>query len=99
MALPYEAFIREVGPRDGLQAEAPVTIDERVALIEALSATGLRTIEAVSFVSEKAVPAMAGAAEVMAKLQRNPDVAYVALVPNLRGAQSAIDADVDGLTV
>jgi hydroxymethylglutaryl-CoA lyase len=99
MALPYEASIREVGPRDGLQAEAPVSIDERVALIEALSATGIRTIEAVSFVSEKAVPAMASAADVMAKLQRNPDVAYVALVPNLRGAQAAVEAGVDGLTV
>ncbi|MEY2399515.1 MAG: hydroxymethylglutaryl-CoA lyase [Actinomycetota bacterium] len=97
--LPYEAFIREVGPRDGLQAEAPVSVDQRVALIEALSGTGVRTIEAVSFVSEKAVPAMAGAAEVMAKLQRNPDVSYVALVPNLRGAQGALEAVVDGLTV
>jgi len=98
-ALPYEVAIREVGPRDGLQAEAPVSVDERVALIEALSGTGLRTIEAVSFVSEKAVPSMAGAAEVMAKLQRSPDVAYAALVPNLRGAQAAVEANVDGLTV
>ena len=99
MPLPYKISIREVGPRDGLQAEAPVSVDERVALIEALSGTGLRTIEAVSFVSEKAVPSMAGAADVMAKVQRHPDVAYVALVPNLRGAQSALEANVDGLTV
>jgi hydroxymethylglutaryl-CoA lyase len=97
--LPLEVAIREVGPRDGLQAEAPVSIDARIALIDALSATGLRTIEAVSFVSEKAVPAMAGAAEVLRGISRNPEVAYVALVPNLRGAQAALDTDLDGLTV
>lgn len=96
---PREVAIREVGPRDGLQAEEPVSVAARVALIDALAATGLRTIEAVSFVSEKAVPAMAGAAEVMAQITRHPDVAYIALVPNLRGAQAAVDAQVDGLTV
>jgi hydroxymethylglutaryl-CoA lyase len=82
-----------------LQAEDPVPIDARVALIEALSATGLQTVEAVSFVSEKAVPSMAGASEVMAKISRTNDVSYVALVPNLRGAQAALEARVDGLTV
>lgn len=96
---PRAVAIREVGPRDGLQAEAPVSIDARVALVDALSETGLRTIEAVSFVSEQAVPAMAGAAEVMARITRHPSVAYVALVPNLRGAQAAVAASVDGITV
>ncbi|HVV35540.1 MAG TPA: hydroxymethylglutaryl-CoA lyase [Acidimicrobiales bacterium] len=96
---PREVAIREVGPRDGLQAESPVSIETRVALIDALSTTGLRTIEAVSFVSEKAVPAMAGAAEVMAKITRVDGVAYIGLVPNLRGAQAAFDAGIDGLTV
>jgi hydroxymethylglutaryl-CoA lyase len=96
---PRSVDIREVGPRDGLQAEAPVSLDARVALIDALSGTGLRTIEAVSFVSEKAVPSMAGAAEVLAAITRAEGVAYVALVPNLRGAQAALDTALDGLTV
>lgn len=99
MTLPLEVSIRDVGPRDGLQAEAPVPVAQRVALIDALSYTGVPTIEAVSFVSEKAVPSMAGASEVMAGITRAPNVAYVALVPNLRGAQAAMDAAVDGLTV
>lgn len=99
MSLPFEVALREVGPRDGLQAEEPVSIASRIALIDALSYTGVPTIEAVSFVSEKAVPAMAGAAEVLAGITRAPTVHYVALVPNRRGAQAALDARVDGLTV
>ena len=55
---PSEVRIREVGPRDGLQAEAPLPVGDRVRLIDALAETGLREIEAVSFVSPKAVPAM-----------------------------------------
>lgn len=97
--LPYEVALREVGPRDGLQAEAPISVEARIALIDALSYTGVPTIEAASFVSEKAVPAMAGAAQVMAGITRAPTVDYVALVPNLRGAEAALDANVDGLTV
>ncbi len=96
---PPRVEIREVGPRDGLQAEDPVSIEARIALIDALSGSGLQAIEAVSFVSEKAVPSMAGAAEVMARISRAEDVSYVALVPNLRGAQAALEAHVDGLTV
>lgn len=99
MTLPFEVLLREVGPRDGLQAESPVTVAQRIAFIDALSYTGVPTIEAVSFVSEKAVPSMAGAAEVMAGITRAPNVNYVALVPNLRGAQAALECDVDGLTV
>ena len=99
MVFPPSVSIREVGPRDGLQAEEPVSIEDRVAFIDALSGTGLRTIEAVSFVSEKAVPSMAGAAEVMAKIHRSDAISYAALAPNLRGAQAAFDADVDALTV
>ena len=96
---PSEVRIREVGPRDGLQSEAPLSIDDRVALIDSLAASGLREIEAVSFVSPTAVPAMAGADEVMARVRRADDVSYVALVPNLRGAELALDAGVDGLNV
>lgn len=97
--LPAEVRIREVGPRDGLQAETPIAVENRVRLINALSASGLREIEAVSFVSPSAVPAMANAAEVMASIERRDDVSYVALVPNVRGAEMALDAGVDGLNV
>ena len=91
--------MREVGPRDGLQAEAPVTVSQRAALVEALAESGLREIEAVSFVSPRAIPAMAGAAEVMASIRRRPGVKYLALVPNRKGAELALAADMDGLTV
>lgn len=83
--------IREVGPRDGLQNEAPVPTAAKVELIDALSATGVRRIEAVSFVHPKAIPQMADADEVWAKIARNPDVRYSALVPNTKGAQRALD--------
>ena len=98
---PSEVRIREVGPRDGLQSESPVSVADRVALIDSLAAAGLREIEAVSFVSPTAVPAMAGADEVMAGVRSlgRDDVSYVALVPNLRGAELALDAGVDGLNV
>lgn len=91
--------IREVGPRDGLQAEEPVPVKARVRLIERLVAAGVRHIEACSFVSPKAVPSMAGAADVMGALSRQPGVVYAALVPNERGAQMALDAGVDEITV
>jgi hydroxymethylglutaryl-CoA lyase len=91
--------IREVGPRDGLQAEAPLPVAVRARLIDALAGVGLREIEAVSFVSPAAVPAMADAADVMAAIKRRDDVSYVALVPNVRGAEMALAAGVDGLNV
>jgi hydroxymethylglutaryl-CoA lyase len=91
--------VREVGPRDGLQAEEPVAVEDRLRLIEALIDAGVRHIEACSFVSPKAVPAMAGAGEVMAGVPRSPELRYAALVPNLKGAELALAADVDELTV
>src|SRR5207302_523623 len=90
--LPGRATVREVGPRDGLQAEGPLPVEARARLINALSACGFAKIEAVSFVSPKAVPAMADAAEVWARVERAPGVAYSALVPNRRGAEAAVDA-------
>jgi hydroxymethylglutaryl-CoA lyase len=96
---PGTVEIREVGPRDGLQNEAPVPVAQRVRLVDALSRTGLRRIEAASFVSPTAVPPMAGAEDVMAAIDRHPGVAYVALVPNVKGAQRAIDARADEIEV
>src|SRR5438067_8043329 len=90
--LPSRVSLREVGPRDGLQNEAPVPTDAKVRLIDALSRTGVRRIEAMSFVHPKAIPQMADADEVWKRIARNDDVCYSALVPNLRGAQRALDA-------
>ena len=90
--LPTRISLREVGPRDGLQNEAPVPTDAKVALIDALSRTGVSRIEAVSFVSPKAIPSMADAEDVWQGITRAADVRYSALVPNLRGAQRALDA-------
>jgi hydroxymethylglutaryl-CoA lyase len=91
--------VREVGPRDGLQPEAPVPVAERVALIGALLAAGVTTIEVAAFVSPRAVPAMAGAAEVVAALPPPGAARYVALVPNVRGAEMAVAAGLGALTV
>ncbi len=99
MALPTAVDLREVGPRDGLQAEAPVDVEARVRLIEALLAAGVRHLEIVSFVSPKAVPAMAGAADVVAAVGAPPGVTRTALVPNLKGAQLALEAGVDEISV
>ncbi|HKS99560.1 MAG TPA: hydroxymethylglutaryl-CoA lyase [Rugosimonospora sp.] len=87
-----EVSIREVGPRDGLQNEAPVPATAKVALLDALSRTGVRRIEAVSFVHPKAIPQMADADEVWAAARRAPNVRYSALVPNSRGATRALAA-------
>jgi hydroxymethylglutaryl-CoA lyase len=99
MSRPASVTIREVGPRDGLQTEETVPVETRVELIEALVGAGVRQVEAVAFVSPRAVPAMAGAAEVLAGVERVAGVAYWALVPNLRGAELAMEAGADGLTV
>lgn len=90
--LPESVSIREVGPRDGLQNEQPVPTDAKVRLLDALSATGVRRIEAVSFVHPRAIPQMADADEVWRQARHAPGVRYSALVPNLRGARRAIDA-------
>ena len=92
---PARVDVREVGPRDGLQNEAPVPVDARVRLIDALAGTGLRFIEAASFVSATAIPPMAGAEDVMAAITRHPGVVYSALVPNAKGAERAVAARAD----
>ena len=95
--MPMRCEVREVGPRDGLQNEAPVPLADRVRLIDALAAAGLRRIEAASFVHPAAIPAMAGAEEVLASIDRRPGVSYAALVPNRRGAERALAAGADEL--
>ncbi|HDY93479.1 hypothetical protein LCGC14_0620340 [marine sediment metagenome] len=87
-AFPSKVRIVEVGARDGLQNEITVSTADKVALINALSAAGLKDIEAGAFVSPKWVPQMADSADVISALNL-PDVNLSALTPNLKGAQAA----------
>ncbi len=83
-------YINDVAVRDGFQIERSfVPTGTKVELINQLARTGLHKIEVTSFVSPKAVPALADANEVLAGIDRVPGVTYVALVPNLRGVQNA----------
>ncbi|WP_308907693.1 hydroxymethylglutaryl-CoA lyase [Pseudomonas canadensis] len=100
MSLPSHVRLVEVGPRDGLQNEAqPISVADKVRLVDALSAAGLSYIEVGSFVSPKWVPQMAGSAEVFAQIQRKPGVTYGALTPNLRGFEDALAAGVKEVAV
>lgn len=93
-------FIHDVVARDGLQIEPGwVPTERKIELIDRLSATGVAKIEATSFVSAKAIPNLRDAEAVMAGIQRNPAVTYVALVPNARGAERALGADVDEIVL
>ena len=90
MSLPNHVRIVEVGARDGLQNEKTlVSAPDKIALIDRLSATGLQTIEATSFVSPKWVPQLADAAEVYAGIAKKPGVHYPVLVPNEQGYERA----------
>ncbi|KQZ55534.1 hydroxymethylglutaryl-CoA lyase [Lysobacter sp. Root559] len=92
--------IVEVGPRDGLQNEkAQIATADKIALIDRLSATGLRSIEATSFVSPKWVPQLADAAEVFSGIQRKPGVHYPVLVPNEQGYERARAVGVEEIAV
>ncbi len=100
MAKPLSVRIREVGPRDGIQSEkASVSTADKITLIDALGATGLRYIEAVSFVSPKAIPQMADARDVWKGMTRREGVVYSALVPNRKGAEIAVEVGVDSMQV
>ena len=89
-------FMQEVGTRDGLQVEqAFVPTEDKVALVNALSQSGMAKIEVTSFVSPKAIPALRDGEIVLREIERKPGVIYSALVPNVRGAERAIDAHTD----
>ncbi|WP_394779535.1 hydroxymethylglutaryl-CoA lyase [Undibacterium sp.] len=93
-------IVQEVSPRDGLQIEPTwVPTEEKIVLINKLSALGFSRIEAGSFVSPKAIPALRDGAEVFARIARNPGTVYVALIPNLQGAQRALLAGADELNL
>jgi hydroxymethylglutaryl-CoA lyase len=85
--------INDVGPRDGLQNQPRILEPgQRLRLIESLLAAGMRHIEAGAFVSPKAVPAMAGAAELFAALPERSDTCFTALIPNMKGYELATAA-------
>lgn len=98
-ALPNSVTIVEVGARDGLQNEKSVSTQAKVELINNLSASGLKHIEAGSFVSAKWVPQMADSYEVMSVINREPNIIYSALTPNLIGFDKALRANANQVAV
>lgn len=98
--MPARISIREVGPRDGLQNEDVIlSTDQKVALINGLSKTGLDLIEVGAFVRPQNVPQMADTAEVFARIERQPGVLYSAIAPNAVGARRAIAAGADAVQI
>ena len=98
--LPERVRIVEVGPRDGLQNEqGQVRAEDKVALVDALVAAGLKHVEVGSFVSPRWVPQMADSAAVFAAIARAPGVTYAALTPNLQGFEAAIAAGASEVAV
>ena len=96
MRLPTRVSICEVGPRDGLQNERlNVLTAGKIRLIDALGETGIRRMEATSFVSPKWIPNLVDAEQVLAGVRRQPGVTYAALVPNLKGLERALAAHAD----
>ncbi len=100
MTLPDKVTVVEVGPRDGFQMEeAFIPTETKVAIINQLTHAGIRRMEVTSFVSPKVISQLRDAAEVLAAIERGPSVTYLALVPNLKGAERAIAAGADGVKV
>jgi hydroxymethylglutaryl-CoA lyase len=97
---PQRVFINEVSVRDGFQIEPQfVPTEQKIALIDALSATGLAKIEITSFVSPKAIPNLRDAEAVAQQIRRHGDVTYVALVPNARGCERALECGLDEINL
>jgi hydroxymethylglutaryl-CoA lyase len=93
-------FFNEVVTRDGFQIEpAFVPTDDKIALVDALSECGYAKIEVTAFVSPKAIPMLRDAEEVMGRIRRVPGVEYTVLVPNLRGAERALESKADELNL
>jgi len=100
MTFPKAVTIVEMGARDGLQNEhAQVPTPDKIRYIDLLSQTGLRWIEATSFVSPKAIPQLADAAQVYSAIRKAPGVRYPVLVPNMQGYGRARSAGADAVAV
>ncbi|MBI4505221.1 MAG: hydroxymethylglutaryl-CoA lyase [Chloroflexi bacterium] len=100
MQWPAAITLCEVGPRDGFQMEPEfIRTDAKIEIIDALARTGVREIQATSFVHPRAIPQLRDAEEVLARIGRVPGVVYSALVPNERGAERAIAAKTDRVDI
>mgnify|MGYP006051737425 FL=1 len=100
MQLPKRVQLKEVGPRDGLQNEkAFIPTADKIQLIDRLSETGLDYIEVTSFVHPKWIPQLADAVDVLKAIKRNKNVTYAALVPNAKGLERALEANIDEVSV
>lgn len=100
MTMPKAVSIVEVGPRDGLQNEKSiVSVEEKINFINLLSKTGIKRIEAGSFVSPKWVPQMADSGDIFSGIEKNPSITYSALTPNIKGLDAAIESGVDEVAV
>lgn len=100
MKWPTNITIKEVGPRDGLQNEKGfISTEDKIALINQLSASGLKAIEITSFVNPKWIPALSDAAVVATGITRVPGVTYTALVPNQQGLERAFEANINEVAV
>jgi hydroxymethylglutaryl-CoA lyase len=98
--LPTKVRINEVATRDGFQSEAIfIPTDKKIEIINRLSLLGLNKIEVTSFVSPKAIPNLRDAEEVMNSITRNPNVTYVTLVPNEKGAERALATNADEINL
>ena len=98
--IPHHVTLVDVGPRDGLQNEKqPVAAAHKIELVRLLQLAGLKHIEVTSFVSPKWVPQMADNAEVMAGIERQGDVRYSVLVPNMKGMEAALATQPDEVVV
>ncbi len=91
--------IREVGPRDGLQAENPLTVEQRIEFIQRLTATGITHLEIASFMRDDLVPSMADAEAVVAGVPSRPGLTRTGLVANTKGAQRAMACGLDEISI
>ena len=100
MTLPDKITVVEVGPRDGFQMETNfIPTEKKIEIIDQLSETGIKRMEVTSFVHPKAVPQLADAAEIMARIKKKPGVRYEVLIPNLKGMERALASGVRDITL
>lgn len=99
-SFPEKVYIREVGPRDGLQNESKfIQTDDKIQWIDHLSNTGLNYIEVTSFVNPTWIPALSDAEYVAKHIKKNPDVTYAALIPNIKGLSRSLESSIDEVAV
>jgi hydroxymethylglutaryl-CoA lyase len=100
MAVPDKITVVEVGPRDGFQMEPNfIPTERKIQIIDQLSETGITRMEVTSFVHPKAVPQLADAAEIMARIKKKHGVHYEVLIPNLKGMERALQSGVQDIVL